>query len=87
MSDSKTYKFTHNGKTYSIPAFNSLPTGVIRKSRKGEDDTDRTFLILEAVMPEGSPELAALDAMSTEDFIEFLKGWTQGSSVGESSDS
>lgn len=87
MSESKTYTFTHEDKTYTIPAFASLPTGVLRKSRKAEDDTDRTFLILEAVMPEGSPELEAIDKMPTEAFLEFLKGWTQGSSVGESSDS
>lgn len=80
---SKTYTFTHNGTDHTIPAFASLPIGVIRKSRKASDDGDKAFIILETIMGEGSPELNAVDSMDAAEFNEFLKGWTQGASVGE----
>lgn len=80
---SKTYTFTHNDKSFTIPSFASLPTGVIRKARKGTDEMDKVFLIIETVMGEESPEMAALDAMSSDEFNEFLLGWTQGAGVGE----
>jgi hypothetical protein len=80
----KAYKFTHKGKSYSVPTFDQLPMGVIRKSRKGVDDMDKAFIVIEEIMGEGSPELAALDSMNPSEFEAFLNGWTQGSSVGES---
>jgi hypothetical protein len=83
----KVYKFKHAGKSYTVPTFDSLPMGAIRKSRKGTDDLDRAFIIIEAVMGEDSKELAALDAMTPSQFDEFLQGWTQGAPLGESLDS
>lgn len=83
MSTATTFTFTHNGKDYSIPAFTSLPMGVVRKARKGKDDADITFLILENVMPEDSAELAAIDAMTQDEFAKFITEWTQGAGVGE----
>lgn len=80
---SKTFNFTVDGKTFSIPSFTSLPTGVVRKARKGKDDLDTTFIILESVMKEDSPELAALDAMSQDEFGDFIKAWTQGAGIPE----
>jgi hypothetical protein len=65
---SKTYEFVVAGKTYSIPAFSSLPAGALRQARKATDDLDKAFTIV-------------------EEFGEFVKGWTDGVSVGESSDS
>lgn len=79
----KTHTFTHNGEDFTIPAFASLPIGVVRKSRKGKDDADTAFIILETVMGEDSPELAAIDAMDAAEFNDFLQGWTQGAGVGE----
>lgn len=84
---SKTYTFTHDGKTYSIPSFASLPMGVLRKSRKAKDESDQAFMIIETVMGEDSPELAAVDSMDATAFGEWLQGWTQGATVGESSGS
>ena len=81
------YSFKHNNKTFTIPAFADLPMGVIRKARKGKDEADTAFLILETVMGEDSPELAAVDSMKAAEFQEWLTGWTQGVSVGESASS
>jgi hypothetical protein len=80
---SKTFTFTHEGTEFTIPAFASLPIGVVRKSRKASDDGDRAFIILETVLGEDSPELNAVDSMDADQFNDFLKGWTQGASVGE----
>ena len=79
----ETFEFTHKGKKHTIPAFSKLPMGVLRKARKGENDMDKTFLILETILPEDSKELAAIDAMQPEEFNEFMLGWTQGGGVGE----
>jgi hypothetical protein len=84
MTAPKTYTFEHKGKSFTIPSFNALPMGAIRKARKAKDEADQAFTILEAVMPEDSPELAAVDSMAAAEFNAWLEGWTQGSSVGES---
>jgi hypothetical protein len=83
MSTADTYTFVHNGKKFTIPAFTALPVGVIRKARRGKDEADTAFLILETVMGEDSKELAAVDAMTQTQFQKFLEGWTQGAGVGE----
>lgn len=80
---SKTFTFHHNGEDFTIPAFTALPIGVVRKSRKGKDDADTAFMILENVMGEDSKELAAVDSMSQDEFGKFLEAWTQGAGVGE----
>lgn len=82
-----THTFEYKGKSFTIPAFGALPMGAIRKARKAKDEADQAFTILEAVMPEGSPELDAIDSMNAADFNDWLSGWTQGSTVGESSGS
>jgi hypothetical protein len=83
----KNYKFEHKGKTYSIPNFNELPMGALRKARKANDEADQAFTIIEVVMGEDSAELAALDSMTAKEFQAFLEGWTQGAPLGESSSS
>jgi hypothetical protein len=83
MTAPKTFTFTHNGVDYTIPAFNALPVGVVRKARKGKDDADVAFLIIETVMGEDSPEIAAIDSMTQPEFQLFIEGWTQGAGVGE----
>lgn len=82
-----TYKFTVNDTDFEIPSFTDLPMGVIRKARKGKNDADTAFTILEMVMGEDSAELAAVDTMKPAEFEKWLSGWTQGVSVGESSSS
>lgn len=87
MTAKKEFEFTHEGETYSIPKFTSIPMGAIRKARKGKDDMDITFTILETTVGEESPVLAALDKMDAVQFQKFLTEWTQGAPLGESSDS
>lgn len=84
---SKTYTFEAAGVTHTIPAFTSLPMGAIRKVRKITDEADQVFTLLEATLGMESEALAAVDAMDAEAFEVFLKGWTQGAPVGESSGS
>lgn len=81
------YHFTIDGKDYAVPHFNKIPVGVIRKSRKANDEMDQVFTILELVLGEDSDVLEAVDSMSGEDFQAWLSGWTQGAPVGESSSS
>lgn len=84
MAASKTYTFEFKGESYTIPAFNDLPMGAIRKARKAKDESDQAFTIIESVMGEGTPALEALDQMNPEEFNTWLSGWTQGAPVGES---
>jgi hypothetical protein len=81
------YNFEHKGKTYSVPAFRSLPMGAIRKARKATDDMDKAFIIIESILGEDSKELKAIDEMDAAQFQAFLEGWTDGAPLGESSDS
>jgi hypothetical protein len=79
-----TYKFTHDGKEFEIPAMKDIEAGVIRKSRKAaKDEEDRVFIILETLLGEDSPELAALDKMSATDFGKVIRGWSGGATLGE----
>lgn len=87
MTASKTYTFEHKGKKFTIPSFAALPMGAIRKARKALDSADQAFTIIEQVMGEDSPELAAIDSMNSAEFNTWLEGWTQGAAVGESSSS
>jgi hypothetical protein len=81
------FHFTHDSKKYTIPKFSNLSAGTLRKSRKGEGELDKAFIILELTLGEDSKELAAVDSMTVEVFGDFLKAWTDGASVGESSGS
>lgn len=83
----KTFTFEHDGQSFTIPHFKSLPIGAIRKARKAGNDTDATFLLLENVLKEDSAELAAIDSMDGEQFGKFLEGWIGKAPLGESSDS
>lgn len=87
MTAPNKYEFEHKGKKYAIPAFNSLKAGVLRKARKGNDQVDTAFLILELSLGEDSKELAAIDDMSVEELNDFISGWTGGAGMGESSGS
>ena len=81
------FTFEQGGKQYSIPKFSDLPAGALRSSRKASDDLDKAFTIIEYVMGEDSPELLAVDNMTVAEFGDFVKAWTDGASVGESSGS
>lgn len=81
------YHFTINGEEYAVPHFNNIPVGVIRKSRKAKDEMDQVFTILELTLGEDSEVLEAVDSLDGNEFQAWLKGWTQGAPVGESSSS
>lgn len=81
------FHFEHKGKTFTIPKFENIPTGVIRKSRKADNDTDAAFIILELTLGEDSKELAAIDEMTISQAGEVIGAWTKGVSLGESSGS
>lgn len=81
------FTFEQGGKSYQIPKFSNLPAGALRRARKATDDLDKAFTIIEFVMGEKSPEIEAVDNMTVTEFGEFVKSWTGGASVGESSGS
>lgn len=81
------YKFTINKTEYEIPAFADMPAGALRKARKGTDDMDKAFTILEEVVGVDSPTLIALDQLSVTEFGKWMEGWTQGAPLGEASSS
>ena len=78
------FKFVHNGRSYEIPDMASIPTGVVRKTRRLENDSDKAFTILELLLGEDSPELAAVDSMNGAEFADWLTAWTGGAPLGES---
>lgn len=81
------YSFELNGKEFELPDFNNLPLGVIRKSRKFENDLDAAFSILENAAGDNSELMDELDALPMTKFNELLTAWTQGVRLGESSES
>jgi hypothetical protein len=87
MTAQSEYKFEHNGKKYSVPAFGNLPIGALRAARKATDDGDKAFIIIEYLLGDDSDEIKAIDTMNAAEFSKWLDGWTQGASLGESSSS
>jgi len=83
----ETFTFEHKKKSYTIPAFSQLPAGAFRKARKGTDDFDRAFILIEETLGEGSEALAALDTMKPTELNDFIVEWSKGASLGESSGS
>ena len=87
LENTQPFTFTWDGKEYTIPGVKSLPTGIIRKTRKIEDETDQAFTVLELLLGEDSEALAALDAMPASDFSNVMIEWQKGATLGESSGS
>ena len=81
------YTFTVQGTEFEVPDFAEIPAGALRKGRKGTDDMDRAFIILEEALGVDSPALAALDSLPLAEFGKWLEGWTKGAPLGESSSS
>jgi hypothetical protein len=77
------YEFQHKGKKYKLPNFADIPMGALRKARKGKDELDVTFTMVEQMVGEDSPVLAAIDDMNAAQFQELISGWTQGAGLGE----
>ena len=71
----------HNGKKATLPPFNNLPVGALRKARNMEPD-EQIWFILESILDEKGMDV--IDAMSLTEFTEAMNGWTQGAPLGES---
>lgn len=84
-NNSKTFTFTYEGKTYTIPSIKSMPNGIIRKTRKIQDDIDKSYTIIELLVGEDSEVMAVFDSMSVAEFTDFIEQWSEGASLGESS--
>jgi hypothetical protein len=84
MTANNPVTFEHAGKTYSLPNIQEVKPGAWRKARKGTDEMDKAFLLLEIVLGEDSPELAALDELEPEAFNAVIEQWMQGATPGES---
>jgi hypothetical protein len=78
------FHFEQDGNEYTIPRINQVPMGIIRKTKNIEDKMDQAFTILVMLLGEGSPEMDALDAMTAEEFNEFLEGWTSNENFQKS---
>jgi hypothetical protein len=85
--EEKTITIERFGVDIVLPRFDSLPLGIIRKSRKITDEIDRFFTIIEYLFEEGSEELNAIDKLSgEEEILSFMTEWigTEEVSLGES---
>lgn len=71
-----------DGTELTLPAFNSVKPGLIRKIRK-LSDVDQFFTVLEAVADEDT--IAKIDDMDHDVFEDFQKEWFRhaGVDVGE----
>jgi len=75
------YTYTHNGNEVTLPDFQAIPVGLVRKIRN-ESENDQAWLILEYLLDE--EQLAVVDTMTVPEFAQFMNGWTQGANLGES---
>jgi hypothetical protein len=74
------YTIDHKGKKVELPAFGDIPTGIIRKARN-EDVNSQTWFILESLL---SPkDLEVIDSLPLNEFTKHMTGWTSGVSLGE----
>jgi hypothetical protein len=74
------YKIEHNTKVIDLPDFGQLPIGILRRARKVEE-SEQTWFILEELLSD--KDLKILDTLPTSEFIQHMKAWTGGTSLGE----
>lgn len=86
MSANK-YTFTIEGTEYTIPAFKSIPVGVIARTRNITDEADKVFTMLETLLKNDSDTLDALYTLSGDEFGERMQGWLGEATLGEASGS
>jgi len=85
MTKQAEYTFKYEGVAITLPKIMDLPTGVVRKSNKIEDDLEKTFYILEETLPKN--QMAALDKMPISELTAHLEKWSEGVGLGEASES
>lgn len=79
------YTFEYDGVKITMPKVMDLPTGVVRKSNKIDDDLEKTFFILEHSLSE--KQMAAIDRMPIGELNKHLEKWSEGVGLGEASGS
>lgn len=80
-------KFHHtlpDGHKITLPKFENVPMGILRKTRK-LTPADQVFTLLEEYLSED--DLTHLDKLTRDDFQELQEAWKKNSAVtpGESS--
>ena len=85
MALEKFHYTTEPNKKITLPKFDALPFGVVRRIRNA-DDTEQFFLLLEEAADERS--LKVIDDMPMPEIADLVEAWQKdaGVSVGESSD-
>ena len=85
MALEKFHYTTESNKKITLPKFDALPFGVVRRIRNA-DDTEQFFLLLEEAADERS--LKVIDDMPMPEIADLVEAWQKdaGVSVGESSD-
>lgn len=73
-----------DGHEITLPKFENVPMGVIRKTRK-LGSADQVFTLLETLLPE--PDLEHVDGLDRAGFEKLMLAWRGASEVdlGESS--
>lgn len=77
------FHYTFNGKKFTLPKFDQLPFGVIRKLRK-QDEEDQFFQLFELAADDKA--LAIIDQMGMTDINDLVTAWQKDANitVGES---
>ena len=85
MALEKFHYTTESNKKISLPKFDALPFGVVRKIRKA-DETEQFFLMFEEAADEKT--LKIIDELPMPVIADLIDAWQKdaGVSVGESSD-
>jgi hypothetical protein len=79
--------FTTTAGVLNLPHPSRIPSGVIRRTRKLEDQVDQFFSILEGLFGEDSDELLILDKLPMDELGDIFNEWMQDAQPGESSGS
>jgi hypothetical protein len=67
-------------KTVTLPDFQDVPIGLIRKSR-GETNYNQMFSVVEGLVT--TAELKLVDTLTIKEFMAEMKKWSGGASLGE----
>lgn len=88
LSDApETVSFETSQGTLTLPHISKIPSKAFRLARKGTDQLDQFFTLLEMTFAEGSEELDLIDKLNTVELGDIFLKWTQGADLGESSSS
>lgn len=77
-------KIEIGNKNLELPALVDLPSGVLRRARKMEP-AEQMWFLLEEVLSE--KDLALADKLTLKELSSYLREWTQGVGLGESTES